>query len=72
MTETINSGYSVVRVDGRQGPVGLLEKGVIIASGESRVAEWLREIMWPCAGKPYVTRIATTEGEFNSLVHCNN
>jgi DNA-binding NarL/FixJ family response regulator len=68
MTETINSGYSVVRMDGRQGPVGLLEKGVIIASGESRVTEWLREIMWPCAGKPYVTRIATTEGEFNSLV----
>jgi DNA-binding NarL/FixJ family response regulator len=64
---TANSGYGVVRLDGRLGPVGLLEKGVIIATGESRVAEWLRELAWPGMGKPYVTRHAATEGEFNSL-----
>jgi DNA-binding NarL/FixJ family response regulator len=68
MTRTTNSGYSVVRLDDGQGQVGLLEKGIIIASGEGRVSEWLKELLRPCMRRVHVLRYATTSKAFDSLV----
>jgi DNA-binding CsgD family transcriptional regulator len=68
MTRTISSGYSVVRLDGGQGQVGLSEKGVIIATGENRVAEWLKELLLPCMRRVHVLRYAATTKEFDLLV----
>ena len=68
ITRTANSGYGVVRLDDRKGAVGPGEKGVIVATGEGRVAEWLEESLLPCMRCPYVTRRAETESLFYSLV----
>jgi DNA-binding CsgD family transcriptional regulator len=67
MTKNINNGYSVVRPDGRQGQVGLNEKGIIIALSEGRVAGWLRELLQPCMKRFYTLNYASTVGEFDSL-----
>ena len=69
MTRTINSGFGIVRFNDRQGLLGPNEKGVIIATGESRVAEWLRDYVQPCMGRQYVLRCAETASIFNTLVH---
>ena len=67
-TRTTNSGYGVVRLNDRKGTVGPGEKGVIIATGENRVAEWVEESLLPCMKWPYVMRRAVTESLFHSLV----
>jgi len=69
MTRTTNSGYCTVRLDdNRQGPVGLTEKGIIIATDENRVAGWLRELLLPCMRRVHTLRYAKTAKEFDSLV----
>ena len=47
MMNTANSRYGVALLDGRQGPAGSNEKGIIIAANEDRVVERLRELVAP-------------------------
>jgi DNA-binding NarL/FixJ family response regulator len=69
MTRTTNSGYCTVRLDdNRQGPVGLAEKGIIIATNEDKVTEWLKGLLLPCMRRVHTLRYATTAKEFDSLV----
>jgi DNA-binding CsgD family transcriptional regulator len=68
MTQPTNNSYSFIQLHDRQGPVGLFEKGVIIATGEGRIAEWLCELLRPCMGRQYVSRYALTESAFASLL----
>ena len=69
MTRTTNSGYCTVRFDdNRQGPVGLTEKGIIIATNEDKITEWLRGLLLPCMRRVHTLRYATTAKEFDSLV----
>jgi DNA-binding NarL/FixJ family response regulator len=68
MTRTTSSGNSVVRLDDGQGQVGLLEKGIVIASSENRVSEWLRELLQFFMRRQHVLRYAVTPEEFDSLV----
>jgi DNA-binding CsgD family transcriptional regulator len=68
MTRTTNSGNSIVRLDDKHGQIGPNEKGIIIATSENRVAEWLRELVVPYMRRPHVLRYAETERMLNSLV----
>jgi DNA-binding CsgD family transcriptional regulator len=68
MTRTTNSGNSIVRLDDKHGQIGPNEKGIIIATSENRVAEWLRELIVPYMRRPHVLRYAETERTLNSLV----
>ena len=68
MTRTTNSGYGIVRLQDRQGPVGLTEKGIVIATSEARIAGWLGELVLPCAGRQYTLRHAATQSIFATLV----
>jgi len=69
MTRTTNSGYCTVRLDdNRQGPVGLAEKGIIIATNEDKVTEWLRGLLLPCMRRVHTLRYAKTAKELDSLV----
>jgi len=69
MTRTTNSGYCTVRLDdNRQGPVGLAEKGIIIATNEDKVTEWLKGLLLPCMRRVHTLRYAKTAKEFDSLV----
>ena len=65
MTRTTNSGISTVRYNDR--PVGEYERGIVIATSEARVAEWLCELVQPCMGRRYVLRHAATQGAFASM-----
>ena len=48
--------------------ISLTEKGIIIATQEKRIAEWINEYLTSCIDKHYTLRFATYEGEFNSLI----
>jgi DNA-binding CsgD family transcriptional regulator len=67
MTKTTSGGNSVVRLDDRQWQIGPNEKGIIIATNENRVAEWLWELIMPYLRRPHVLRYAETERTLNSL-----
>jgi DNA-binding NarL/FixJ family response regulator len=65
---TTIGNISIVQAHNRQSPVSLADKGVIIATGESRVAEWLCELIHPVMETRYTLRYAGTENEFSMLV----
>jgi DNA-binding NarL/FixJ family response regulator len=69
MTRTTNSGYSAVELFARQGPVGLNEKGIIIATNEDRVAGWLRDSIKPFMRGHHVLRYATTKDILDKLIY---
>jgi DNA-binding NarL/FixJ family response regulator len=69
MTKTINSGHSTIQLfDNRQSPLGPNEKGIIIATAENRVSEWLRESLLYNMGRQHRLRYASRMNELNSLV----
>jgi len=66
MTETASSGLKVQPFDWRL-PMGPNEKGIIIATRESRVVAWLNDFLQPYAGKQYALRHAPTKKNFSYL-----
>jgi DNA-binding NarL/FixJ family response regulator len=46
----------------------LTEKGIIIATNEDKVTEWLRGLLLPCMRRVHTLRYATTAKEFDLLV----
>ena len=48
--------------------VGLIEKGLIIATREGRIAEWLSGYIKACVEGLYALKYAATRGEFNTLI----
>ena len=48
--------------------ISLTEKGIIIATQEKRIAEWISEYLNLCIDNQYTLRYATHEDEFDALV----
>jgi len=66
MTRTSNTGQGVQLFDWRL-PVGPNEKGVIVATKESRVVEWVNDFIQPCMGRQFVLRQAPKKEAFSHL-----
>jgi len=66
MTETASNRQKVQPFDWRL-PMGPNEKGIIIATRESRVVEWLNDFLQQCLGKQYALRHAPTNKNLSYL-----
>jgi DNA-binding NarL/FixJ family response regulator len=70
MTKTINtaSGGGTFRIDNVIREIGLTQRGIIVATSERRVYEWLCDYIKPYEENRYAIRYAETEQDFSVLV----
>jgi len=66
MTETASSRQKAQPFDWRL-PIASNEKGVIVATKESRVVAWLNDILQLCIGRQYALRHAPTDKNLSYL-----
>jgi DNA-binding NarL/FixJ family response regulator len=70
MTKTINTacGGGTFRIDNAIREIGLTQRGIIVATSERRVYEWLCDYIKPYEENRYAVRHAETEQDFSLLV----
>jgi DNA-binding CsgD family transcriptional regulator len=70
MTRTTsgNSGGGTFRIDNTIREIGLTERGIIVATSEWRVCDWLCDYVRPYENNRYALRYAETERDFETLV----
>jgi DNA-binding NarL/FixJ family response regulator len=70
MTRTTsgNSGGGTFRIDNAAREIGLTERGIIIATSEGRVFDWVYDYIKPHEGIRYAVRYAETEDDLFSQV----
>jgi DNA-binding NarL/FixJ family response regulator len=66
-TTTGNSGGGTFRIDNAVREVGLTERGIIVATSERRVYDWLCDYVRPYEERRYAVRHAGTEYDFDVL-----
>jgi hypothetical protein len=69
MTRTTsgNSGGGTFRIDNAAREIGLTERGIIVATSEWRVYEWLCDYIRPYENNRYSVRHAGTKHDFDTL-----
>jgi hypothetical protein len=67
LTTTGSSGGGVFRINNAVREIGLTERGIIVATGEKRVYDWLRDYVRLYEEVHYALRHAGTEGDFDVL-----
>jgi DNA-binding NarL/FixJ family response regulator len=67
-TTTGNSGGGTFRIDNAVREIGLTERGIIVATSEWRVYDWLCDYIRPGENNRYAVRYAETEGDFETLI----
>jgi hypothetical protein len=69
MTRTTsgNSGGGNFRIDNAAREIGLTERGIIVATSEWQVYDWLCDYIRPYENSRYALRHAGTEDDFNVL-----
>jgi DNA-binding NarL/FixJ family response regulator len=70
MTRTTsgNSGGGTFRIDNAVKEIGLTQRGIIVATSEGRVYDWLCDYIRPYEDNRYSVRHAETERDFETLV----
>jgi DNA-binding NarL/FixJ family response regulator len=70
MTKTTsgNSGGGTFRIDNASREIGLTERGVVVATSEWRVYDWLCDYIRPYENNRYAVKYAETEHDFETLV----
>ncbi|MDR0758798.1 MAG: hypothetical protein LBF74_01635, partial [Treponema sp.] len=66
-TTTGNSGGGTFRIDTAAREIGLTERGIIVATSETRVYAWLCDYVMPYEDRRYALRHAGTEDDFDIL-----
>jgi DNA-binding NarL/FixJ family response regulator len=66
-TTTGNSGGGTFRIDNALSDIALTRRGIIIATNEGRVYDWLCDYIRPYEDNRYSVRHAGTEDDFNIL-----
>jgi DNA-binding CsgD family transcriptional regulator len=69
MTRTTsgNSGGNTFRIDNALGDIALTRRGIIVATSEGRVYDWLCDYIKPYEDNRYSVRYAETEDDFDVL-----
>jgi DNA-binding NarL/FixJ family response regulator len=67
-TTTGNSGGGTFRIDNAVREIGLTQRGIIIATSEWRVYDWLYDYIRPYEGSRYTVRYAEAERDFETLI----
>jgi DNA-binding NarL/FixJ family response regulator len=69
MTRTTsgNSGGGIFRIDNTVGDIALTRRGIIVATSEGRVYDWLCDYIRPHENNRYSTRHAESEHDFDVL-----
>jgi DNA-binding CsgD family transcriptional regulator len=67
LTTTGSSGGGTFRIDNAAREIGLTERGIIIATGEGRVFDWVYDYIKPHESIRYAMRYAGTEDDFDVL-----
>jgi DNA-binding CsgD family transcriptional regulator len=67
MTTTGSSGGGTFRINNTVREIGLTERGIIIATSESRVYDWFLDYVKPYEERRYALRHAGTEDDFDVL-----
>jgi DNA-binding NarL/FixJ family response regulator len=69
MTRTTsgNSGGNTFRIDNALGDIALTRRGIIVATSEGRVYDWLCDYIRPYEDNRYSVRYAETERDFDVL-----
>ncbi|MDR2258896.1 MAG: hypothetical protein LBE14_07090, partial [Treponema sp.] len=70
MTKTTsgNSGGGTFRIDNAAREIGLIQRGIIVATSEWRVYDWICDYIRPYENNRYAVKYAETEREFETLV----
>jgi DNA-binding NarL/FixJ family response regulator len=70
MTRTTsgNSGGGTFRIDNAAREIGLTERGIIVATSEGRVYDWICDYIRPHETSRYAVRYAETEHKFETLL----
>jgi hypothetical protein len=64
---TTGSSSGTFHIDNGAREIGLTQWGIIVATNERRVYDWLCDYIRPCENSRYALRHAETEGEFEML-----
>jgi DNA-binding NarL/FixJ family response regulator len=67
LTATGNNGGGTFRINNAVREIGLTERGIIVATSENRVYDWLRDYVGPYEERRYALRHAGTEYDFDVL-----
>jgi DNA-binding NarL/FixJ family response regulator len=68
VTTTGNSDGGTFRIDGAAREIGLTQRGIIVATSEWRVYDWICDYIRPCENNRYAVRYAETGGDFETLI----
>jgi hypothetical protein len=66
-TTTGSSGGGTFRYDNAAREIGLTERGIIVATNEKRIYDWLCDYVRPYEERRYAVRYAGTEYDFDVL-----
>jgi DNA-binding NarL/FixJ family response regulator len=69
LIEAIKSGSAIIRNFEKDWHVGLNKKGIIVATCQNKIFEWLYEAVEPCIAKYYELKNVATEDDYHSLLH---
>jgi DNA-binding NarL/FixJ family response regulator len=67
-TTTGNSGGGTFRIDNAVREIGLTQRGIIVATSEWRVHDWICDYIKPRENNRYAVRYAETERDFEALI----
>jgi DNA-binding NarL/FixJ family response regulator len=67
-TTTGNSGGGTFRIDNEVREIGLTQRGIIVATSEWRVYDWIYDYIRPHENSRYTVRYAETERGFETLI----
>jgi DNA-binding NarL/FixJ family response regulator len=68
MTQTTTGGGGTFHIGNTAKEIGLTQRGIIVATSEKRVYDWLCDYFRPCENNRYTVRHAETEGDFETLL----